>query len=342
MNTESLHKALANIDTIIDVRSPSEWLADHIPGAINLPVLSDAEREEIGTLYATSPFEAKKKGAALVARNISAHLEGPLKDKPKHWQALLYCWRGGNRSNSMATVMQKIGWRVEVLEGGYVAFRRFIMRDLERLVASFQYRVICGVTGSGKSLYLRGLASQGEQVLDLEALAHHRGSLLGSEPTGEQPSQKAFETRLWNCLRKFDCARPVYVESESKKIGNVQIPQALMDRMRASGCIELTPPIESRVEFLCQEYAHFFKQPEQLKEKLARLAPLVGNDFVNQCNRLIDAQHWHALVEHLLVGHYDPTYLRSMKKNYAQYHTAKIVTQHPTTFGEPPATLAVA
>lgn len=329
MKAEALHQFLDDFDAIIDVRSPSEWAADHLPGAINLPVLSDSERHEIGTLYAASAFEAKRAGAARVAFNIAQHLEGPLKDNPRSWRPLIYCWRGGNRSNAMAHVLQKIGWRAEVLEGGYTEFRRFVTRDLARLAASFQYRIVCGVTGSGKSLYLRTLAREGKQILDLEALAHHRGSLLGSEPEGEQPTQKAFETTIWDCLRKLDPGREVYVESESRKIGALQVPQALIERMRESPCIELCPNMEERVVFLCQEYVHFFAQASLLKEKLSRLAPFIGHERLAQWNELIDTRQWRALVQQLLIEHYDPSYRRSMKKNYLQYNEADAVVGHP-------------
>jgi tRNA 2-selenouridine synthase len=329
VNASDLHHALARVDTVIDVRSPAEWQADHVPGAINLPVLSDSEREQVGTLYAQSPFEAKKLGAALVARNIARHLEGPLAEKPRDWRALVYCWRGGNRSNSLALVLQKIGWKVEVLDGGYAEFRRFVIRDLERLVSTLHYQVVCGVTGSGKSLYLRGLAREGHQVLDLEALAHHRGSLLGNEPVGIQPSQKAFESKIWDCLRAMTCDTPVYVESESKKIGSVQVPQALIDRMRDSPCIELSPTMDERVNFLCQDYAHFFSRPKELKEKLSRLAPLVSRQKIEQWSQLIDLQHWPELVRELLIDHYDPTYRRSMARNYRHYSTAQLISEHP-------------
>jgi tRNA 2-selenouridine synthase len=329
VKADALHQLFDNFDAIIDVRSPSEWAADHVPGAINFPVLSDSERQEIGTLYAASAFEAKRAGAARVAFNIAQHLEGPLKDKPRSWRPLVYCWRGGNRSHAMAHVLQKIGWRAEVLEGGYAEFRRFVTRDLERLVAGFQYRIVCGVTGSGKSLYLRELAQEGQQVLDLEALAHHRGSLLGSEPEGEQPSQKAFETMIWDCLRKLDPTREIHVESESRKIGALQVPQALIERMRESPCIELRPDMQERVMFLCQEYAHFFGQAALLKEKLSKLAPFIGHERLAHWNELIDTQQWQALVQQLLVEHYDPSYRRSMRKNYLQYSQADAVVGHP-------------
>ncbi|WVN40891.1 tRNA 2-selenouridine(34) synthase MnmH [beta proteobacterium MWH-UniP1] len=316
-------------DSIIDVRSPAEFAHDHLPGAINSPVLNNEERAEVGTLYASSPFDAKKRGAALVARNIAIALETQFMNQPRNWRPLIYCWRGGNRSNAMATIMQRIGWRAHVLTGGYTAYRRHVVGDMARLAEQFQYAVVCGVTGSGKSLYLRQLAAQGYQVLDLEKLAHHRGSLLGNEPIGEQPSQKFFETLIWDQLRHFDPQQEVFVESESKKIGTVQVPDAVITKMRESRCIEITPTLADRVNFLCQDYAHFFEQPDVLVAQLTRLKPLVGGTRLNEWVEAIQAKDWSRLVESLLVHHYDPTYRRSMEKNYAQYGQAEMINQHP-------------
>ena len=328
LTVEQAINALDQFDTIIDVRSPAEWQEDHLPNAINLPVLDNAERAEVGTLYSTSAFDAKKVGAAKVARNIAHHLETALHDKPRSWRPLIYCWRGGNRSNALALICQKIGWKASVLEGGYTAFRRFVISDLAVKAAAFEYRVVCGVTGSGKSHFLRELASEGHQVLDLEALAHHRGSLLGTEPVGEQPSQKSFETQIWDCLRQLDTQRPVFVESESRKIGSVQVPAGLIEKMRQSSCIELTPSLSDRVAFLCREYDHFFQQPDELILQLERLKPLVGTDRLNQWVGFIQQAQWPALVESLLTDHYDPAYRRSMEKNYLQVRQAIRIAHH--------------
>lgn len=316
-------------DSIIDVRSPAEFAQDHMPGAINAPVLSNQERAEIGTLYASSSFEAKKRGAALVARNIAKALETQFIDQPRSWRPLVYCWRGGNRSNAMATIMHRVGWRTHVLTGGYTAYRRHIVSDLPTRAAQFNYAVVCGVTGSGKSLYLRQLAHDGHQVLDLEQLAHHRGSLLGNEPVGEQPSQKYFETLVWNQLRQFDPSKEVFVESESKKIGAVQVPDGVIAKMRDSRCIEITPTLSERVAFLCQEYAHFFEQPDVLIAQLTRLKPLVGALRLDGWIASIQAKDWAGLVESLLIHHYDPTYRRSMEKNYRRYGQSEIIAAHP-------------
>ena len=334
----SIDQAIArwdDLDAIIDVRSPAEWWLDHIPGAINAPVLSNEERIEIGTLYKTSAFEAKKRGAALVARNIAMALEDTFAQQPRGWRPLVYCWRGGNRSHALATVMHRIGWKVAVLEGGYAAYRKYVISDLERCAQRLSYTVICGVTGSGKTAALRQLEAQGHQVLDLERLAHHRGSLLGHEPTGAQPSQKYFETQIWNTLRRFTPDRPVFVESESRKIGAVQLPEALIQKMRDSDCIELLPPMSERVMFLCREYDHFFKAADTLIAQLSRLTPLVGHERLQQWIDLIHAQRWPELVESLLIHHYDPTYTASMRRNYARYPQAERMSAHSGSFGSP-------
>lgn len=331
ISIESAASQWLAFDAVIDVRSPGEFAIDHLPGAINVPVLSNAERAEIGLLYKSSPFEAKKRGAALVARNIATALEECFAQQPRHWRPLVYCWRGGNRSNAMAGVMQRIGWKVSVLTGGYLAYRRFVTEDLNRLADRCRFVVVCGVTGSGKSLFLRGLQQQGEQVLDLEALAHHRGSLLGSEPVGEQPSQKAFDSAIWNVLRCCDPSKAIYVESESKKIGSLQVPDRLIERMRSAECIELLPSLQERVEFLCQDYAHFFDQPETLMAQLKKLKALVGGERLAQWKTAIERKEWHALVESLLIHHYDPTYRRSMEKNYSGYANARRISGHPAS-----------
>src|SRR6185503_8955373 len=212
--------SLENCDAIIDTRSPAEFSEDHIPGAMSCPVLDNEERARVGTIYKqVSPFDAKKIGAALVARNIARHVEDSFKEKPKAWKPLVYCWRGGKRSGAMAHVLREVGWEARTLEGGYKAYRRYVVDSLAALPARFTFRVIHGVTGSGKSRMLRALQAAGAQVLDLEGLAAHRGSVLGGLPERAQPSQKWFESLLLKELQSLSASRPVFVEGESKKIG---------------------------------------------------------------------------------------------------------------------------
>jgi tRNA 2-selenouridine synthase len=310
---------LAQFDSVIDVRSESEYAEDHVPGAVSCPVLTDAERAEVGTMdRQQSSFEAKRRVAACVARNIARHLEQSFADKPRSWKPLVYCWRGGNRSGAMTHILTRVGWQARQLEGGYRAFRRAVLAELEHLPARFTFRVICGTTGSGKSRLLQHLAERGAQVLDLEALAHHRGSVLGGLPAQPQPSQKQFETRIWQALRGYTPARPVFVESESRKVGELRVPDQLLMSMRASECIRLELPLDARVRLLRDEYVHFESNKPALLEKLDCLVSLHGHERVGAWKKLVVENSWDALVERLLVEHYDPAYLRSIGRNFTR------------------------
>jgi tRNA 2-selenouridine synthase len=305
-------------DTIVDARSESEYAEDRLPGAVNWPSLHDAERVQVGTEYKqVSAFDAKKRGAALVARNIAAHIEREVMTRPKDWSPLVYCWRGGKRSGALATVLGEIGFRVAVLDGGYRAFRRAVVTALETLPARFEFRVVCGPTGSGKSRLLQALAAQGAQVLDLEALANHRGSVLGLVPGSAQPTQKAFDTRLFDALRKLDPARPVFVESESKKIGDLRVPEALILRMRASPCVWLELALDARVALLLAEYDFFVVDTEAFCGRLDALRELRGKEVVEAWQAAARAGRNAEVVRQLLTLHYDPIYLQSMRRNFA-------------------------
>jgi tRNA 2-selenouridine synthase len=316
---------LDEFDAIIDVRSPSEFAEDRIPGAINCPVLDDEERARVGTLYKqVSPFDAKKVGAALVARNIARHIDAHFLDKPRNWKPLVYCWRGGNRSGSMAHILAKIGWPAVQLDGGYKEYRRHVNADLAELPRRYRYRVVCGTTGSGKSRLLQTLAAVGAQVLDLEQLAAHRGSVLGNLPTEPQPSQKQFESGVWHALRHFDPERPVFVESESKKVGQVRVPEVLMECMRASPCISLRLPQQQRVQLLMQDYIHFVDQPQLLNAQLECLLQLHGREKISRWQTMANSGQMEALVDELLKDHYDPAYLRSIDRNFKQFAQAEM------------------
>lgn len=309
---------LPAFDEVIDVRSPGEFAEDHIPGAINLPVLDNAERERVGTLYKqVSSFEAKKIGAALVSRNIAHHLETHFAGKPKSYRPAVYCWRGGTRSGSLTHILQKIGFSAAQLDGGYKAYRRHVVDELASRPAQFTYRIVCGTTGSGKSRLLQEMEQAGAQVLDLEQLAAHRGSLLGAVPGQSQPSQKMFESAIWQTLTRFDPQRTVFVESESKKIGALRVPEALILAMRASPCIRLEVPLTARVRLLTEDYAHFLHDPVVIHNQLAHLVQLRGSETVAAWQDMVRRQVWDQLVATLLQEHYDPAYLRSLMKNYA-------------------------
>ncbi len=315
---------LDRFDAIIDVRSPSEFALDHLPHAINCPVLDDAQRAEVGTLHNhVNAFEARKVGAPMVAKNVSHYIETLWRDKPHDWHALIYCWRGGNRSGAMAHILAKIGWPVIQLDGGYKAYRNYVNAALS-LPPAPSFKVVCGTTGSGKTRLLEVLRRLGAQVLDLEQLAAHRGSVLGHMPNQPQPSQKAFEGAIWQQLRQFDAGRTVFVESESKKIGNLNVPAALMDKMRRSPCISLRLSRQNRVRLLLEDYAHFTQHPAALKAQLDCLLSLHGREKIGRWHALIDTAQMPELVEQVLADHYDPAYLRSIERNFALFLQADV------------------
>jgi len=309
------------------VRSPAEFAVDHIPGAVNLPVLTDDERRQVGTLHTqVSAFAARKLGAALVARNIAGIVETHCHSKPRDWAPVVYCWRGGKRSATLTHVLNEIGWRAVQLDGGYRTWRRHVVTALGNVPARFRYVVVCGLTGSGKSRLLAALHEEGAQVLDLEGLARHRGSLLGDLPGDPQPSQKAFDTDLLTTLERFDASRAIYVESESRKIGTVQVPDALLDAMRASACVRVETPRSLRVALLKDEYAHLVADPDSLADKLAPLVPLHGRKVIERWVAAAAAGEFETLIDELLVIHYDPIYGRSILRNYPRHAGAISVT----------------
>jgi tRNA 2-selenouridine synthase len=303
-----------------------------MPGAVNWPSLTDEERKLVGTEYKqVSPFVAQKRGAALVARNIAAHIEREVLDKPKDWKPLIYCWRGGKRSGSLALVLDQIGFKVHLIEGGYREYRRAVIADLEQLPSRFNYRVLCGKTGSGKSRLLTALKSQGAQVLDLEALASHRGSVLGLVPGSPQPTQKQFDSRVWETLRRFDPAREVWIESESKKVGELRVPEALVMRMRISPCLRIDLALEARVRLLMEDYDFFVKDVPAFCERLNALRALRGNDVIKSWQEAAKAGRIENVVRELLVKHYDPVYLQSTQKNFSGFDGAPVVERDDGT-----------
>jgi len=314
---------LDDFDTVIDARSEDEHALDHLPGALNWPTLNNAERAAIGTLYKqVNAFEAKKRGAAIAARNIAGHIEQHALDKPRDWKPLVYCWRGGNRSGALATILGAIGFHVTLVEGGYKAWRNALVADLPAQVARLHFQVICGPTGSGKTRLLQHLEQQGAQVLDLEALACHRSSVLGHIPGVPQPSQKRFDSMVWEHLRRFDAKRPVFVESESKKVGNLRVPDALIEAMRASPCIDLQLPDEERVALLLEDYDFFVKDPEFFCRRLEALTELRGKTVVGEWVAQVREGRIADVVLDLLKQHYDPTYAASIARNFSQYPQA--------------------
>ncbi len=325
---------LGTCASIIDARSESEFQLDHIPGAVNWPSLNDEERKRVGTIYVQdSPFEARKRGAALVAANVARHIEMHVLDKPKSWQPLVYCWRGGQRSGALALVLSQIGFRVQVIQGGYKAFRTAVLAALPALAQRLHYRVVCGPTGCGKTRLLHALADAGAQVLDLEALANHRSSVLGAIPGRPQPSQRHFETRLWDTMSRFDPSRPVFVESESRKVGNLAVPGELMQAMRTSPCLRLQLPDDERVALLLEDYALFVSDPSLFRDRLEALVPLRGKAQVAAWQTMVQQGDFDTVVRELLARHYDPGYAASMARSFSGFDAAKLIAPEDHSTG---------
>ncbi len=301
-----------SFDSIIDVRSPSEFLDDHVPNAINLPVLDDVQRETVGTIYnRRNPFEAKRTGAALVAQNISLYLQTELAEKHRNWRPLIYCWRGGHRSGAMAKIFSDIGWHTTVIEGGYKAYRKTVLDGLDHLPRQFKLIVLSGATGTAKTHILRAAAAMGAQVIDLEKLANHRGSLLGNEPGLSQPAQRLFESRLAACFNSFDSTRPVYIEAESNKIGQIHIPSTLWASMCKALRVTITAPLAARVAFLQRDYLHIIENNDNLIKVLSGLRRRYSKEIFEKWETDIRNRNWNGFVTAILKTHYDPSYARS-------------------------------
>ncbi len=336
MNQDTVTVAqLSEFDDIVDVRSPAEFALDHIPGAINCPVLDDDERARVGTLYVqVSPFTARKVGAALVGRNIARHIEESFACRPKTWRPLIYCWRGGQRSAAMSHVMCQIGWDAKRLAGGYKTYRHAVVAGIEALAGKFDYRVICGLTGSGKTILLRHLERHGAQALDLEQLAAHRGSLLGDLPGEPQPSQKMFESRVWQKLKALDSRRPVFIESESRKVGNLRVPEPLIARMWQSQCVWLETATPVRVALLLRDYRHFTEDAPALCGRLDCLATQHGQEKINGWKDKVAGAQWPDFVTGILREHYDPAYVKSIARNYPRLNGATHVQLNDGSDGD--------
>ena len=300
---------LAHDGMIIDVRSPSEFRDDHIPGAINLPVLSDQERADVGRIYKqVSPFEARKLGARLAAVNIARHIETTLSQYDTNLRPLIYCWRGGQRSGSMARILAEIGWVVTVLDGGYKRYRQHVMDAIDRIPPELDLIVLQGATGSAKTRILRAVLAAGGQAIDLEGLACHRGSLLGHEPGRPQPSQRFFETCLHETFLNLTPDKPVLIEAESSRIGSCHIPRMLWQRMQDAPQIRITASRDTRVEFLLRDYAHLIENPSQLDRLFDGMVKRHGHEICESWRQLARARQWHQLVGLLIEQHYDPAY----------------------------------
>ena len=315
--------ATLGFDTIIDARAPAEYAEDHLPGAISLPVLSDEERAKVGTIYTqVSPFTARKLGGALVARNVAAHLEGPLAEMTGGWRPLVYCWRGGQRSGSFATILAQIGWRVDTIAGGYKSWRALVVKQLYDTPVASPVVVLDGNTGTAKTAILHLLAAQGMQVIDLEGLAGHRGSLFG-HTAGGQPSQKAFECALAMELSRLDPKRPVVVEAESAKVGNLRLPPQLWAAMGKAPRVTTEASLPERARYLSRAYADIVADQARLLEVLGLLRHAHADETITAWESLALSGRFEALAHDLMEQHYDPRY---EKHRARMAHTQEVIS----------------
>jgi tRNA 2-selenouridine synthase len=314
--TAADRQALAPFDAIIDVRSPAEFAEDHVPGAISLPVLNNAERAKVGTIYMQeSRFRARRVGAALIARNIARYLESDFADKPGSFMPLVYCWRGGQRSGAMATILSQVGWRTAVLAGGYKTYRRHVRARLYDDEWPLKLVLLEGRTGSGKTEILGRLAARGVQTLDLEALANHRGSVFGGIGLGAQPSQKMFESRLLAALDGLDPAQPTVVEAESSKVGDRMIPPGPWGAMQIAPRVAVEAPVAARARYLADRYADVITDRGAFEAALARLPAFPGKKAITHWRELADQGDLSGIAAELTADHYDPAYDRSNRKD---------------------------
>ena len=303
-------------DTIIDVRSPLEFAEDHIVGAINCPVLSDLERQKVGTIYKKeSSFKAKIIGSSLTAKNIAFHIENNFMEKKGSWQPLIYCWRGGQRSKAFSIVLSEVGWRTNQLKGGYKEYRNQVINFLDNIGPKLKITLISGKTGSAKTKILKSIENEGGQILDLEGLANHKGSLLGKIPDLIQPSQKFFESLIFNKIQNLNLKDKIYIEAESSKIGNIHIPKSIWKKMIKSPRIEISANVELRAKFLISDYDYMCNNPTLINPIIKGLKNRLSKELFDEWTNLIDRKKWFDLTKSFLENHYDPSYSSNTIKN---------------------------
>lgn len=297
-------------DEVIDVRAPSEFAEDRIPGAINLPVLNDEERSRVGTIYARqSKFDGRRIGAAMASRNIAKHLETHFADKDGSCAPLVYCWRGGMRSGALREVLSRVGWKAETLVGGYRSYRKLVSEFLYEDPFPAKAVLLDGNTGTGKTEILALLKRNGVQTIDLECLANHRGSLFGAkrEP---QPSQKSFESSLAWEIASLDPGRPVVIEAESSKVGDRIIPPTMWRAMQAAHRIEIKADKADRAEYLVARFEPVRTDGPRIRRIIESLRPYHSGNAISAWLDLAESGEFCPLAEQLIERHYDPRYAK--------------------------------
>jgi len=303
---------LSRINPVCDVRSPSEFASGHIPGAVNIPIFSDKERETVGIKYKEEgSLAAIKTGLDLVGPQMSLKLSGAL-DLARDKQILVHCWRGGMRSEAMAWLFSLAGLNVSVLDGGYKAYRHFILEELSKKRKTI---VLGGLTGSSKTHILNHLKLKGQQVIDMEGLANHKGSAFGALGQSAQPTTEYFANILYDAWSKADPDMPVWLEDESRNIGTVFIPEEFYIKMQKSHAIILMMNVKTRLPRLMREYTRFPK--EALVASVLKISKRLGGDNTREAIASIESGDFAKAIE-ITLTYYDKAYLFGLNRKSSE------------------------
>ncbi len=297
---------------IIDVRSPDEFAQGHIPGAKNIPLFTNDERAEVGTLYKKAGRQAAIfRGLDIVGPKMSGFVKEGMKFAPGK-KLRIHCWRGGMRSESMAWLFSTTGFDVKLLDGGYKAYRKFVRTQFE---TEAKYVVLSGKTGSGKTEILHELINLGQQVLDLEGIAHHKGSAFGALGEKPQPTTEQYENILYDEWKSFDLNKPIWLEDESRFVGKVSVPEPLFYKMRSCSVIKVDMPLKLRVERLVKDYAGF--QNPELIAAIKRITKRLGDQHAKTAIEAIENNDFKTAIE-IVLFYYDKTYHFGLSKREVQ------------------------
>ena len=300
-------ETINNFEKIIDVRSELEFEEDAIPTSENVPVLNNYQRKRVGKIYKNDPFEARKIGASIIIKNIETFLKKNSLSKSEN--ILIYCWRGGMRSLSLYLILKNIGYKVSILDKGYKEYRTFINNFFVNELGSIKFKILNGLTGTGKTFFLNKL-SNSFPVIDFEKLACHKGSILGDIPEISQPTQKKFESRIWYSMFESQFKKEFWAESESHRIGKLFIPNKLFDKMKKGKVFNLIVPKKIRVNFILKDYKYLLEQKNKLINSLLILKKFIGEKEFRNLKEQLEKKNFNRFVLNLLDFHYDKVYKR--------------------------------
>lgn len=313
MHEQTVVQFLKNPGVVFDVRSPLEHAQGHIPGAFNLPLFSDSERAVVGTLYKHEGRERAIEEGLKIAGPKLKDLSHLAKTKAGSQKAKIHCFRGGMRSQSVAWLLQFIGMETETLPGGYKAYRQVVLHALH---AKIDWQVLGGLTGSGKTKMLHCLKAEGKQILDLEALANHKGSSFGSLNQSLQPTQEQFENLIAAELFMMNLNEPIWIEDESRMIGRCKIPDPIYNGFKEATLFLLEKSKHDRIQKLIEEYGSFEKK--QLIEAIVRLEKRLGKEKTKEAASAIESGDLQKTVE-ILLDYYDAAYLKSLSNRLIKH-----------------------